>query len=471
MAEHNNSMLFQAAAATSSTAKGAIIASGPRRPASIFWIILIASSLLAIAGCAALGQHGAIDRVAPPAPAIFDRPLVRRGELLAALGNCAACHTLRDGAPYAGGVPIPTPFGTVHGTNITPEPETGIGAWSEVAFRRALREGVSRDGHLLYPAFPYDHFTHLLDADIHALYAFVMTRDPVRFEPPANRLRFPMQFRPLVAFWNALYLDEGPLPPQASQSAEFNRGAYLVQALAHCAACHSPRNGLGAERPDAYLAGGDVEGWHATALNDKSPSPVPWTVQALADYLRTGLVADHAIAAGPMQDVVYNLAHADAADVQAIAAYIHAQMGSPTPQRQAREAASRKKAAQEALAAVQPSSAAGAAGEAVLALGAAVYETSCATCHDLGRELSSNTALRLPLAVALHLPDPRNLIHITRRGIEPPDGEPGRWMPPFEGGLTDEQLTALVVWLRRQATDAPPWPDAARTVKESGNAP
>jgi mono/diheme cytochrome c family protein len=469
MAGHIKSMLFRTAAATASAAKGAIIASGPRRPASILWVILFASSLLAIAGCAALGRHGPIDPVATARP-MFDPPLVRRGELLAAVGNCASCHTTSDGAPYAGGVPLQTPFGTIYGTNITPERETGIGTWSEAAFARALREGVSRDGHLLYPAFPYDHFTHLLDADIGALYAFVMTRDPVRFQPPENRLRFPLQFRPLVAFWNTRYLHVGPLPQQASQSAEFNRGAYLVEALAHCAGCHSPRNALGAERPDAYLAGGDAEGWHATALNGQSPSPVPWTAQVLADYLRAGLVADHAITAGPMQDVVRNLSYADAADVQAIAAYIHAQMGPPTREQQAREASSRQRAAQESLAAVRPSTAA-AADEAVLALGAAVYTSSCAACHDLGRELSSNTALRLPLAVALHLPDPRNLIHITRRGIEPPEGERGRWMPPFEGSLTDEQLAALVLWLRRQGADAPPWPDVLRTVKESGSAP
>jgi len=454
-----------------SIAKEVIIASAPRLPASVPWISLFASSLLAIAGCAGLGRSGPIDRVAAPAPAVFGQPLVRRGELLAAVGNCGSCHTTRDGAPYAGGVPLRTPFGTIYTTNITPEPETGIGAWSEAAFRRALRQGVSRDGHLLYPAFPYDHFTHLTDADIGALYAFVMTRDPVRFEPPPNRLRFPMQFRPLVAVWNALYLHEGPLPQQAEQGAEVGRGAYLVEALAHCGACHSPRNKLGAERPEAYLAGGDAEGWHATALNGQSPSPVPWTAQALADYLRTGLAADHAITAGPMQDVVRNLSYADAADVQAMAAYIHAQMGPPTREQQAREAASRQKAAQPSLAAAQPSTAAAADDGAMLALGAAVYATSCAECHDLGRELSSNTALRLPLAVALHLPDPRNLIHITRHGIEPPGGEPGRWMPPFEGSLTDEQLAALVVWLRRQGADAPPWPDVLRTVKENGNTP
>lgn len=448
-----------------------IIVNARRYRASIRSIVLLAAALLAVAGCSALGRHGPIEEVATPARPLFDRSLVRRGQLLAAAGDCSSCHTTRDGQPYAGGVPLRTQFGTIHGTNITPEPETGIGTWSEAAFRRALREGVSRDGHLLYPAFPYDHFTHLTDEDIGTLYAFFMTRDPVRSQPLANRLVFPLQFRPLIAAWNMLYLHEGPLPQQDSQSAEWNRGAYLVQSLAHCAACHSPRNALGAEKRDAYLAGGEAEGWHATALNDKSPSPVPWTAQALATYLRTGLVADHAIAAGPMQDVVHNLSHADPADVRAIAAYIHSEMGPPTPDRQLREASSRKKAAQDSLAAMQPSAPAPPADEAALALGASVYAASCATCHHTGRELSSNTALRLPLAVALHLPDPRNLIHIIREGIEPPDGQPGLWMPPFEGSLTDEQLAALVTWLRRQGTDAPSWTDMARAVKQTGNAP
>jgi mono/diheme cytochrome c family protein len=447
-----------------------MIASRPCHPASILFVLL-ALAVLAVAGCSAVAQTAPMDKIAPPARTTFDPKLVRRGELLASIGDCAGCHSTREGAAYAGGVPVRTPFGTIYGTNITPEAETGIGAWPEAAFRRALREGVSRDGHLLYPAFPYDHFTHLSDEDLGALYAFAMTREPVQARPPANRVMFPLQFRPLIAIWNRLYLKPGPLPQQPSQSAEWNRGAYLVEGLAHCGACHSPRNQLGAERRDAYLGGGEAEGWHATALNQNAPSPVPWTTEALAAYLRTGLVADHAITAGPMQNVVDGLAHADPADVHAIATFVSAVIGAPTPERQAREDASRRKAEEPELSRVQRATPLPAGDEANLALGASVYASSCAWCHDAGRQFSSSTALRLPLAVALHLPDPRNLLHIIREGIEPPDGEPGRWMPPFEGALTDEQLTALVIWLRRQGTDAPPWPEVARTVKESGNAP
>jgi mono/diheme cytochrome c family protein len=442
-----------------------------RHPFSTFLIIILVLVIIGAAVLFALAWHRAIDPVAPPARASFDRALVKRGEQLAALGDCSSCHTTSAGPPYAGGVPLQTNFGTIHGTNITPEPETGIGTWPEEAFRRALREGVSRDGHLLYPAFPYDHFTRLTDDDIHALYAFVMTRDPVHSETPANRLMFPLQFRPLVAGWDLLFLKEGPAQP-GQQDAQMGRGEYLVESLGHCSGCHSPRNALGAEQHDeAYLAGGEAEGWHATALDAKSPSPVPWTQATLAAYLRTGLVPDHAMTAGPMQGVVSNLSHADPADVDAIATYIAAQMGPPTPERQARETASRQKAALDSLADVHPTTQAPASDEATLALGASVYAGSCAGCHDQGRGVSSNAALRLPLAVALHIPDPRNLIHIVRQGIQPVDGHTGRWMPSFEGGLSDDELTALVTWLRRQGTDAPPWKDVARTVKESGTAP
>lgn len=412
-----------------------------------------------------------IDPVSVPPPAGFAREKVRQGEQLAAIGNCAGCHTATGGAAFAGGVPLETPFGTIYGTNITPEAGTGIGAWPEAAFRRALREGVSRDGHLLYPAFPYDHFTRMNDDDIGALYAFVMTRDPVVAEAPRNKLVFPLQFRPLVAGWNLLYLTPGPMRPEPSQSAEWNRGAYLVSSAGHCAACHSPRNALGAEDRSAFLAGGEAEGWHAPALNAESPSPVHWTAQSLAIYLRTGMAPDHALTAGPMQGVVRNLARAEAADVQAMALYLASLMGPPTSAQQAREALARELAAHQSLADARPS-ASSTPGEApALALGAKVYANNCAGCHDMGRGISSNAALRLPLAVALHIKDPRNLIHIIQRGIIPADGEGGRFMPPFAGTLTDEELTALLAWMRRQATGEPPWQDLARTVKEAGTTP
>lgn len=383
----------------------------------------------------------------------FPPAVVQQGEHLASVGNCVSCHTAPGGAPFAGGRAVPTPFGTVYGTNITPDPQTGIGEWSEEAFRRALREGVSRDGHLLYPAFPYDHFTRLQDGDISALYAYLMTRTPVHATAPANQLMFPLQFRPLVAGWNLLYLRQGPRPPDATRPAEWNRGAYLVDALAHCAACHSPRNALGAEQRDRPFAGGEAEGWHASALDADAETPIAWSIEALTTYLRTGLVAEHGMSAGPMQDVVRSLSEADPADVQAIASYMSTHMNPPTPDRLTREAAARQRAQ-------GPLRNDGSAG-------AQLYADNCASCHDAGRGLSSNSSLRLPLAVALYMPDARNLLHVVRQGIQPVAGRPGRWMPPFEGTLTEDQLATLAAWLRQEAAGQAPWPDLARNVQDT----
>jgi mono/diheme cytochrome c family protein len=263
--------------------------------------IVLAIAVPALLAPFAVPAHGALpDR--PPEPVGFDSATVQRGAGLAAVGDCASCHTAAFGAPYAGGVALRTPFGTIHGTNITPDPDTGIGRWSEAAFVRAMREGVDREGKQLYPAFPYDHFTHASDDDLHALYAFVMTRDPVHAPNVANALRFPFGFRPLIAGWKLLFLKRGPEPVvDPIQSATWNRGAYLVRSLGHCGACHTPRNALGAEERSREFAGGVAEGWYAPALDEHSPSPLPWSVDELAEYLRTGIAGDHAIAGGPMQ--------------------------------------------------------------------------------------------------------------------------------------------------------------------------
>ncbi len=447
-----------------------------RRGAPQVAVIAIAAAVglacvLATSSCSSIATTAAT-------PQSFDAPTVERGARLAAVGGCASCHTARNGRPYAGGVPLATPFGTIHGTNITPDPETGIGGWSESAFVRAMREGIARDGTHLYPAFPYDHFTHTTDDDLHALYAYLMTRDAVRAPNRANELRFPFSIRPLVAGWNALYLRKSSFRAEPSRSAEWNRGAYLVQSLGHCGSCHSPRNALGAEKKDRELAGGDAEGWYAPALNAASPSPLPWTVEHLSAYLRTGIARDHATAGGPMQEVVGNLAHASADDVRAIAIYIASTMGPVTGDREARASAAERRAAQAPLANVSATdqrvvaSGGDGNGNAALAqLGATVYDDACAACHDRGRTESSSGALRLPLAVAVYDPDPRSLLRIVRDGIAPLPGQTGRWMPAFGSALSDEQLVALLTYLRAAAADAPPWRDLPQAVRETKAGP
>jgi mono/diheme cytochrome c family protein len=419
-------------------------------------LLLLALCILAVL-LASTWRPTIAPRTAQPAP--FDAGQVARGATLAALGLCANCHTAKPNAPFAGGLAIGTPFGTVYSTNITPDRATGIGDWTEAAFMRAMQDGVARDGHHLYPAFPYDHYTRLAPADITALYAFMMTRDAVPAPAHPNDMVFPLGFRPLLAGWKLLYLDHAPVVAQPGQSAEWNRGAYIASAMGHCAACHSPRTALGAIERKDYLGGGAAEGWYAPALNGKSPSPIAWNRDSLAAYLRTGIAPAHAMAGGPMQAVTSSLADADPADVRALATYIVTLMGKPAPAiaQRALDAASHPVALPPAPPGADPVA-------LQLQLGQRVYADTCARCHASGRTAGSGGALQLPAAIAVYDPDPRSLIHIVRDGILPGPQEPGRQMPGFAAILTNDQITALAAYLRRSAAQQAPWPHLADQV-------
>jgi mono/diheme cytochrome c family protein len=215
------------------------------------WLAIVLAGIcvvlaLAMGGIVIAAHEPAIDPITPPQANIFAPDLVKRGAALAAIGNCDVCHTAPGGREFAGGRALPTPFGTIYTTNITPDEETGIGNWSEAAFVRAMRRGVRRDGAHLYPAFPYDQ----TDDDNKAIYAFLMTRTPVRARPAANELPFPLNIRAAMFAWNLLFLRSRPLVADRDHDATWNRGAYLVEGLGHCGACHTPRNFLAAEKSD-----------------------------------------------------------------------------------------------------------------------------------------------------------------------------------------------------------------------------
>jgi mono/diheme cytochrome c family protein len=411
---------------------------------------LSAAIAVALASCASQVVIAPAD---PPGIAAFPRELVAKGAQLAAVGNCLTCHTAKDGRPYAGGFPLKTPFGTVYGTNITPDAETGIGRWSLAAFDRAMRQGVDREGRHLYPAFPYDHFTKTTDEDIGALYAFAMTREPVRAETPPNTVFVP---RPFIAFWKALYFKPGVFQPDPNRDSRWNRGAYLVEGLGHCGACHTPRNKLGAEKKDEHFAGGEVGGWHAPALNAAAPSPVPWTAQAMAEYLRTGFVDAHSVPAGPMLPVVRNLSQVSREDVEVIAVYTASLDTRPEPERGAlaRQALNSPPRGQRP----EP-------GDTAANRGATIYAGACADCHDRGRA-EEGGALPLPLATGLTIPTPANLIRITRDGIIPQHHERRAWMPAYAGAFTDGQLADLVVYLRA-ISGRPAWGDVAGEIRKA----
>jgi len=407
--------------------------------ASVIAGILIAGAIAAFA----LAWRPAIATIEPPAPQSFDAALVKRGRDLAAIGNCNDCHTVRGGKAFAGGFPVPTPFGTIYSSNITPDAETGIGRWSEAAFRRAMRSGVDRDGQHLYPTFPYDHFTNVTDADDQALYAYLMTRQPVHAPAHENQLSFPLDQRLVIAGWKLLFLRHGSYRPDNTQSAEWNRGAYLVEGLAHCGACHTPRNALGAERASAQFAGGDVENWHAYAINAQSPAPVPWDADALFAYLRDGWHPDHGVARGPMAQVVSNLSEVPQSDIRAIATYMAAVFGAPTADRKRRG---------EAVLAQAKSPAAQAS--PVDAAGASIYAATCATCHEAGRPLPYG-GVNLALSTAISSPDPRNAANIVLSGVRPVEGEPSPIMPGFASSMNDGQISALLNYLRARFSNQP----------------
>ena len=403
----------------------------------------------------AIGWRPAIAAIDPPAPRSFDAALVKRGRDLAAIGNCNDCHTVRGGKNFAGGLPVPTQFGTIFSSNITPDAETGIGRWSEAAFRRAMQSGVDRDGQHLYPTFPYDHFTNVTDEDDQALYAYLMTRQPVRATARANQLSFPLDQRFVIAGWKLLFLRRGTYQPDTTQSAEWNRGAYLVEGLAHCGSCHTPRNALGAERATAQFAGGDVDNWHAYAINAQSPAPVPWDADALFAYLRDGWHPDHGVARGPMAQVVSNLSSVPPGDIRAIATYMAGVFGAPTPDR--------KRQGEAVLAQIRSPSV---QAPKVDTAGAAIYAAACATCHETGRTLPYG-GVNLALSTAIAGPDPRNVANIVLSGVRPVEGERSPIMPGFAGSMNDGQVTALLNYLRARFSNQPAWTDVEKTVEDA----
>ncbi|WP_144140252.1 molybdopterin cofactor-binding domain-containing protein [Paraburkholderia sp. BCC1884] len=395
----------------------------------------------------------AIAPITPPLASAFAPDLVARGKLLASLGNCAVCHTAHNGVPNAGGKALDTPFGTVYSTNLTPDGLTGIGNWSLEAFIRAMREGISRDGHRLYPVFPYTSFKNTSDDDLQALYAYLMAQTPVRARAPETKLAYPFSVRPLMAVWNGLFLGRHTFKPSATQSAQWNRGAYLVNGLGHCSACHTPRNAFGAEKSGAaFMGGGLAEGWEAPALSTLSSAPVPWSEQELFSYLRHGHAPLHGVAAGPMAPVVGDLAALPDSDIRAMATYL-ASLNPLEPN------------ADPAALARQYEQASAITG-APAGLGARLFDGACAACHHTGSGPQLFGAHpSLALNTNLHSATPDNLIRVILEGIGSPARPELGTMPAYRDSFNDAQVAELVSYLRQQfAGGKPAWQDVTASV-------
>ena len=389
--------------------------------------------------------------------------LIERGAYLAKAGNCLSCHTTRGGAPFAGGRALSTPFGAVYSSNLTPDATTGLGRWTADDFWQAMHHGQARDGRSLYPVFPYPNYTQVTRADSDALFAYLRSLPPVRQARPEHDLSWPFNTQWALGIWRALFFRPGTFQAESTQSAEWNRGAYLVNGLGHCGACHTPRNALGAEQGSkAFLSGAVIDGWEAPALTALSRAPVPWSEQELYRYLRKGHTEQHGVASGPMAPVVKQLTALPDADIRAMATYL-ASFNPPIT-----EAASQQQAKQVVLAAQQSATQLNLQGP-----GQRLFNGACASCHHDGNGptlLGINTPLALNSN--LHSDKPDNLIRVILGGIREPANADIGFMPAFRHSLDDSQITALASYMRsRYAPSQTPWRDLPGSVKRLRSAP
>jgi len=373
---------------------------------------------------------------------------IEAGARLALLGNCAGCHSVEGGDALAGGLPIDTPFGVIHSTNITPDRTTGIGDWSLAAYTRAMREGVDREGRHLYPAFPYEYFSRITDADLADLYAWNMAQPAVAAGTPSNDLSFPANFRPLLAGWKLLFHSDRRFSPRPAQSEQWNAGAYLAEGPGHCGACHMPRNVLGGATASRADDGGEAHDWWAPPLTAANPAPVSWTEAALVSYLTTGSAPGHGVAAGPMASVVHDsLSRAPASDGAALAHYLAEQMAAPSSPR-ATPVASDGQARAELDTDRPPM------GSTEFETGAQLFSASCSSCHHTGGPSGGDAFPALSQTTSVTGPDPRNLIQVMLWGIGPDAGSLDGYMPRFAEELTDMQIAAIATHLRTDTITA-----------------
>jgi mono/diheme cytochrome c family protein len=380
--------------------------------------------------CTALARNEA--RAEPAAD------MVARGKTLTDAADCASCHTADPAKPFAGGKRIDTPFGGIYSPNLTPDRDTGIGAWSDDEFYRALHYGVARDGSRYYPAFPYTNFTKLIRDDVLAIRAFLDTQAPVRNTRPPPELRWPLNYRVLMRVWNWLFFQPGIFLPDQQKSAEWNRGGYLVEGASHCGACHTPKNILGADKRDRLYGGGLVQGWFAPRLDSAPRSGLKsWSSDDIVEYLQSGRNG-RSHAGKLMAEVVVNsTSKMSDADIRAIAVYLKdLPAGAPEP-------------------VVTPPPAAD------MATGAAIYTHSCIACHEADGSGAPRIYPPLPGNANLQSANASSILRIILDGAQtvttPRAPNPGS-MPAYAAKLTDQEIADVATYIRNA------WGNAAPTV-------
>ena len=403
----------------------------------LFAAVVVGCALLGGAGFIGFAQYG-LHKTFPQLrtdaePASVAQ--IERGKYVAAMGDCAACHTVPGKPTYAGGYALQTPFGVIKASNITQDKETGIGGWSLEQFDKAVRHGIGRDGYL-YPAMPYTAYSKMTDEDIADLWAYMQTVPAVNQQVVENELPFPFNQRMLLAGWNLLFFKDRPFTPIPGVTAVINRGDYLVNGPGHCAACHTAKNLLGGDVA-AALQGGTLQGWHAPDLTPNPHSGLgQWNADDIVSYLKNG-TSRQAVAAGPMMEAVENSTqYLTNDDLHAITAYL-----------------------QQLPASQKPVPVAVSANDPQMTLGKVVFESQCAACH-----ISNGMGVRQMIPTLSHnaqvnANDPSSLLHVVLQGTEGPvtDGNPtGAGMPRFDWKLADEDIAAVQTYIRNSWGNSAP---------------
>jgi mono/diheme cytochrome c family protein len=370
---------------------------------------------------------------------------IARGKALTEAADCASCHTADPAKPFAGGKRIDTPFGGIYSPNLTPDRDTGIGGWSDEEFRRALRYGVRRDGSLYYPAFPYPYFTKMIRDDLLAIRAYLATLTPVHNRPPPPELRWPLNYRAVMRGWNFLFFRPGIFEPDQQKSGEWNRGGYLVTGAAHCGACHTPKNILGADKRGRAFGGGQVAGWFAPRLDSAERSGLKsWSVDDIVEYLQSGRNGK-SHADGLMAEVVVNsTSKMSDADVHAIAVYLKdLPAGAPEP-------------------AVTPPP------PGAMTAGAAIYAHACVACHETDGSGAPRIYPPLPGNANLQAADPSSTLRIILDGaqtVTTPRAPNAGSMPAYARQLSDQQIADVTNYIRNAWGNAAPLVTPAQVKK------
>jgi len=396
------------------------------------------------------------DGAAPMAAAMTD--LAKRGEYLARAGDCIACHTADKSRPFAGGLPMSTPFGALYTPNITPDPDTGIGRWTDAEFLRAMQKGIGKGGQHLYPAFPYTEYTRVTDRDLLAIRAYLNTLPPIRYTPPRNELGFPFNQRWLMVFWNLFNFREGRFVPDPQRSPQWNRGAYLVEGLAHCEECHTPRNFTQGLSSHDRFSGEAQAGWRAFNITpDKAGGIGNWSEQDIVDYLAKGVVPGRANAAGPMAEVVENSTqYLTSEDLRSIAVYLRSVPPVAGGQTRARD--ERGRPADDVLRL---------RGTRVTGIdGAQLFAGNCASCHNwTGQGIGASAPLAYPSLIhnsAVGAPDAGNLAMVILHGVNRRTKDADVMMPAFADELNDDQIAAIANYVTQHFGD----PNATLTASD-----